>query len=96
MQAMHSYDVGMKTRKARQYTIRAVPADIDRALRQKARAAGKSLNEAVLEILAKETRGAGEPKLYHDLDHLAGTMNPDPEFDKFIEEQRQIDWELWR
>ncbi len=96
MQALPSYNAGMKKGKSHQYTIRAVPPDVDQALRRKARAAGKSLNEIVLDVLSNETRATSEPKLYHDLDFVIGTWVEDPEFDKIIEEQRQIDWELWR
>lgn len=86
----------MKKSRTHQYTIRAVPEDVDRALRKKARATGKSLNEVVLDALSNETRETSGPKIFHDLDFLIGSMEPDPEFDKILEEQRQIDWELWR
>ena len=36
-----------------QYTIRGVPAAVDNALRARARADGKSLNEAAIEALAE-------------------------------------------
>jgi len=36
-----------------------------------------------------------EPR-YHDLDDLIGTWEEDPEFDRAIEAQRQIDEELWK
>jgi hypothetical protein len=39
-----------------QYTIRGIPSEVDHALRKRARAAGKSLNEAAVEALAE---GAG-------------------------------------
>jgi hypothetical protein len=86
----------MKKARTHQYTIRSVPEDVDQALRKKARAVGKSLNDVVLEALSRETGASGEPKRYHDLDFLIGSMEPDPEFDKILEEQRQIDWEQWR
>lgn len=86
----------MKKSRTYQYTIRSVPEDVDQALRKKARATGKSLNEIVLDVLSNETSTTSGPKLYHDLDFVIGTWVEDPEFDKIIEEQRQIDWELWR
>jgi len=86
----------MRKTRTHQYTIRSVPEDVDQALRKKARAAGKSLNEIVLDVLSNETSTSSGPKLYHDLDFIIGTWVEDPEFDKIIEEQRQIDWELWR
>jgi hypothetical protein len=36
-----------------QYTLRGIPAAVDAALRERARAAGKSLNEAALDALSK-------------------------------------------
>lgn len=80
----------------RQYTIRSVPPEVDRALRERAKHEGRSLNDVALEALA---RGVGVPNgdgLYHDLDHLIGTWVEDPEFDAIIAEQRQVDPELWR
>src|SRR5215831_3498671 len=52
------YHVGMK-KKARsiQYTIRGVPADVDRALRQKALHRRTSLNEVVVDELVAATTG---------------------------------------
>jgi plasmid stability protein len=35
-----------------QYTIRGIPVAVDNALRARARAAGKSLNEAAVDALA--------------------------------------------
>jgi hypothetical protein len=36
------------------------------------------------------------PRVHADLDDLIGTWVDDPEFDKAIEEQDQIDEEKWR
>ena len=79
----------------RQYTIRNVPAEVDRALRKTAKANGKSLNETALEALRRAV-GGDAPVRYHDLDDLIGTWVEDPEFDRILEAQRQIDEELWR
>jgi plasmid stability protein len=42
-----------------QYTIRNIPKDVNAALRRKAKAEGKSLNQAALEVLR---RGLGVPE----------------------------------
>ena len=81
--------------KPRQYTIRNVPAAVDRALRKQARAGGMSLNKAALEALRRGT-DVDAPVRYHDLDHLIGKWVDDPEFDRAIAEQDVIDEELWR
>ncbi len=80
-----------------QYTVRAVPAYVDRALRRKAAAEKKSLNALLREALIKEA-GVAEPsgRLYTDLDPLAGTWLDDPGFDEAIRVQDQVDASLWR
>ena len=80
-----------------QYTVRAVPAHVDRALRRKAAAEKKSLNALLREALIKEA-GVAEPsgRLHTDLDALAGTWLDDPGFDEAIRAQDQVDASLWR
>lgn len=88
----------MRSRPARkqQYTIRGVPADVDRALRDRAERERRSLNEVALEALRNGSGLADTPRTYHDLDHLAGTWIEDPEFDAAISAQDVIDEDLWR
>ncbi len=80
-----------------QYTVRDVPPEVDAALRRKARQEGKSLNRILREALEREAglAGAGEVT-HHDLDHLAGRWEPDPEFDAAIAAQDHVDEDLWR
>lgn len=80
-----------------QYTVRAVPAHVDRALRRKAAVERKSLNAILREALIKEA-GVAEPsgRLYADLDALAGAWRDDPAFDHAIRAQDQVDPALWR
>jgi hypothetical protein len=95
VQALMAYNVGMKRAKTVQYTIRGVPAFVDRAIRARAKKENKSLNQLALEAL-EQALGLGQPKVHTDLDELIGTWVEDPEFDKAIEEQDQIDEEKWR
>ena len=77
-----AYNVGMNNI---QYTIRSIPPKLDKILRNQASKSGKSLNEVVLESLAK---GAGvdiKDKTFKDLDWFVGAMKADPEFDDAIE-----------
>ncbi len=90
-----SYIVGMKKVRTVQYTIRGVPQPVDKALRSRARKENKSLNQVALEAL-QQAIGTGQAKVYTDLDDLIGTWVEDPEFDKAIAEQDQIDEEAWR
>ena len=85
----------MKSNGAIQYTIRQVPARVDRSLRQQSKQSGHSLNEAALEALAKGLGLAEEPVRFHDLDTLAGTWKEDSAFDAALTAQDQVDPRLW-
>jgi len=50
-----------------QYTVRGIPTALDIVLRERARAAGKSLNDAVIEALAEGTGLSGAPRKRRDL-----------------------------
>lgn len=86
----------MKVPTLRQFTIRRVPAEVDRALRSRAKKEGKSINKILLESLSLAAGQVSTPLLFHDLDELAGTWTEDPEFDRAIEDQRKVDPELWK
>jgi plasmid stability protein len=86
----------MKRARKRQYTIRAVPPAIDKALRQRARREGKSLNQLVLEALRRGLGVDAPVAQFHDLDHLIGTWVDDPAFDAAIAAQDAVDEDLWR
>ena len=95
MQASFAFIVGMNKNQS-QYTLRKVPAYVDRALRQRAKEQHKSLNEVALEVLERGLGLAGEAVRYSDLDDLIGSWAADPEFDRALEEMDQVDSELWR
>jgi hypothetical protein len=76
-----------------QYTIRGIPADVDRILRQKAERRKQSLNQVVLEELSAATVGRTQRADFGD---LVGQWTPDPDFDAMVKAQRQIDPEKWR
>jgi plasmid stability protein len=84
----------------KQLTVRSVDEELHAALKQEAQRRGVSINRYVLQVL---TEAAGleiasmRPRVYHDLDHLAGTWTPEQasEFTQFLDEQRQVDEELW-
>lgn len=76
-----------------QYTVRGVPAEVDRALRQKAAQLKISLNQVVVDELTRATIGRARKADFSD---LVGEWTPDPEFDEIIASQRQIDWEKWK
>jgi hypothetical protein len=76
-----------------QYTIRGVPPEVDRVLRQKAALRKQSLNQLVLDELTRVT--IGQP-VRADFSDLVGKWTPDPAFDEIIAAQRQIDWDKWK
>ena len=81
-----------------QYTIRNIPKKVDQALRKKAKEQGRSLNDVAIEALAVATGvvQSAKPVQRIDLSDIAGTWVEDPEFDKIMREQDQIDPEMWR
>ncbi len=79
-----------------QYTIRGIPPTVDVALRKRARAAGKSLNEVAIEALAEGAGVIGAPRKRRNLDDIAGSWKADKAFDEAIAAQDQIDEDLWK
>ncbi len=79
-----------------QYTLRGIPPELDRALRERAEQEGKSLNQVAREALK---RGVGLPEpeqVSDDLDCLAGSWQDDPAFDEAIRQQDTVDPDIWR
>lgn len=78
-----------------QYTIRGVPAAVDRALRARARRERRSLNDVAKEALRASVGQGGDTALYEDLDDLIGSWEDDAAFDDAIRKQDQVDASLW-
>lgn len=78
----------------RQYTIRNVPAAVDKALRKAAAKSRRSLNDVALEALAKAAQ-VNAPE-HRDLEAFFGSWVEDPEVDRVLRAQREVDEELWR
>ena len=83
----------MKQQEAIQYTLRGVPREVDQALRRKAKLRKQSLNQLILQELAKATTGA---ERHEDFSDLVGKWSTDAGFDKVVDAQRPIDWEKWK
>jgi len=79
-----------------QYTIRGIPAALDAALRQRARAAGTSLNEAAVEALAEGSGMSGSRRKRRDLSDIAATWKGDKAVEAALAEQDRVDEDLWR
>ena len=74
-----------------QYTIRAIPDEIDRAVRHRAKRESKSLDAVVVDALARGLALDAAPTRHTDLAHLVGTWQDDPDFDSAVAEFERID-----
>jgi plasmid stability protein len=78
-----------------QYTIRNIPAALDKALRKRAKSEGRSLNDVALDAMTEGLRLRGHPVKYRDLSDLAGRWIDDPAFDEAMKDFERINPELW-
>ncbi len=82
-------------------TLRSLPPELARRIRQRADEAGTSLARTVITLL-EERLGLrsrpGREVLHNDLDELAGswTSQEADRFDAVLADQRAIDADLWR
>ncbi len=83
----------------KQLTVRKIDQDLYDSLKRQARQHGISVNRYVLRIL-KQAVGLSpseqKPRIWHDLDDLAGTwtLEQASEFGLYLNEQRDIDERL--
>ena len=81
-------------------TVRNLPPDVAKAVKEKARKERLSFNKAVIKLLEEATGAAQETRkvVYHDLDRFFGTWTKEEAdaFDQALKEQRQIDPEMWK
>jgi plasmid stability protein len=82
-------------------TIRGVEPEVADKLKLTAAEQGKSINQLALEIV-KEGLGLNKERKfsreYNDLDHLFGSWSEDEfrQIHKKIDQERQVDQELWK
>lgn len=81
-------------------TVRNLPPEVAKAVKEKARKEKLSLNKAVVRLL-EEATGVEKRKqkvVYHDLDRFFGTWTKEEAdaFDEAMREHRQIDPEMWK
>ena len=81
---------------SRQYTIRSVPDRVDRELRKRAKAEGKSLNAVIVELLEQAVVPDGKPRRNRNFEKFSGTWVEDPAFDAAMKYFEQIDEEMWK
>ena len=79
-----------------QYTVRNLPPYLDRAIRERARREGKSLNEVTIDALRIAFGMSDPPPPLRDFTGIAGSWIDDPAQSSALAEQRTIDPELWQ
>ncbi len=91
-----TYTVGMRSRHKIQYTIRNIPVEVDRRLRDSARHLHRSLNQTLLDLLSRAAGASQASTSYRDLDSFFGSWTADPKIDQALAEQRTIDKKPWQ
>jgi len=76
-----------------QYTVRGVPDEVDRVLRDRAARQKISVNQLIIDELTKATIGRRQ---IADFSDLVGRWTPDKEFDEIVEGQRTVDPDDWK
>ena len=79
-----------------QYTIRGVPEALDEAIRERARAEGKSLNEVAVEALADGLGLGATDIVRRDVSDVAGTWKAEAAVEAALAEQHRVDADLWK
>jgi hypothetical protein len=79
-----------------QYTIRGIPPAIDEAVRERAKAEGKSLNEVAVEALAHGLGLGDEDVVRRDLSDVVGTWKRDAAVEAAVVAQDRVDEDLWK
>jgi len=80
-------------------TVRNLPPAVAKAVKEKARKEKLSLNKAIVKLLEEATGTAPRRRaVHHDLDRFFGTWTREQAdaFDEALQEQRQIDPEMWK
>ncbi|MBI4237159.1 MAG: hypothetical protein HY696_01920 [Deltaproteobacteria bacterium] len=86
----------MKQKLTEQYTIRNIPAALNRTLRRQAEELGKSLNDVLLRALHRGAGLSDEATEHDDLDFLIGSWETDTRVEQALHAQRTIDRTMWR
>lgn len=79
-----------------QYTLRGIPPAVDSALRDRARASRKSLNEAAIDALAEGAGLTSAPRKRRELGDIAGTWKAEKAVETALADQDRVDEGLWR
>ncbi len=75
-----------------QYTVRGIPKALDKIIRQRARAEGKSMNQVAVEALANGLGFGQERLVVRDLSDIVGTWKRETA----LIAQDKVDEALWK
>ena len=79
-----------------QYTLRGIPPAVDLAVRERARAEGRSLNEVAVEAMAEGLGLGSAGQLRRDLSDVAGTWKKEAAVEAALAAQDRVDPEAWK
>jgi hypothetical protein len=79
-----------------QYTLRRIPAALDKALRERAKKEGKSLNEVTVAALADGLGLGASDVVRRDLSDVVGTWKRDAAVERALAAQDRVDENLWK
>jgi antitoxin FitA-like protein len=87
--------VGTGQTSSTQYTIRNIPPELDKAIKARAKRLGKSINQVALEALASVVDRSFPRRSLRNMPG-AWSKSEAERFDRFLEQHRAIDEELWK
>jgi hypothetical protein len=79
-----------------QYTLRGIPHVVDEAIRERAKAEGRSLNEVAVAALADGLGLGDEDIVRRDLSDVVGTWRKEGAVEAALAAQDRVDEGLWR
>ncbi len=79
-----------------QYTLRGIPEALDKAIRRRARAEGKSLNDVTVAALADGLGFGKESVVHRDLSDVVGTWKREASVEAALAAQDVVDKALWK
>jgi len=79
-----------------QYTIRGIPEALDEAIRERAQAEGKSLNEVAVEALTDGLGLGATDIVRRDLSDVACTWKTEEAVESALKDQDHVDPDLWK
>ena len=82
--------------KRMQYTIRGIPPAVDDAVRERARAEGKSINDIAVSALMDGLGLGAEDIVRRDLSDVTGTWVDEAAVNDALAAQDRIDESLWK